>query len=379
MASGTGIGEFFVSLTVDAASGALTVGNLVSQFGALEIATVAEIGVLWELGVQLANVVDQGMKMSLGFEQFTMHTGLSAQALQKWQIVAQQSHASAQDVTSSLENITKGLALIGIGQDTPLLKTLQLLSISARDAHGDLKNADQIMTEIRHRLGVATPNVSTQELALSWAGINANLRETMLLSDHAFNKRGGLVPGMSAGQERNLDHLRETLVEIELKARQIGIDIGSSISPELEAWAKWTTKIVEDMISIVTWVLKLQPVKNALTIGGASLNTVGDLLDVVAGKKLDVNDIYRQSERMGGAFADLHREFGWLVPPAPGLFAGGGASKTVSIDNHPTYHIHEAHNPAKIREVIDKDFSELVSKHIVDPSDQQRGSAGEGF
>ncbi len=115
MATGTGIGEFFISIAIDSANGQATVGNLVQSFGELEIATVAEIALLWEMAVLLAQVTDAGMKASLAFEQFSMHTGLSAQELQKWQIVAQQSHASAEDVTGSVEALTKHLANLAIG------------------------------------------------------------------------------------------------------------------------------------------------------------------------------------------------------------------------------------------------------------------------
>jgi hypothetical protein len=194
----------------------------------------------------------------------------------------------------------------------------------------------------------------------------------MNLTDAVFSKRAALVPGMSADQERRLDELRQTFVDIELKAKQLGIDIASSVAPELETMAKWTAKILEDLIQIVGYVLKLAPVKNILNIGGASLNTVGDLLDVVAGKGLNVEDIYKQSARMGAGVAELHREFGAFVPEAAtGLFAGGG--KTVTIHQNPTYNIHGANDPHRVAAAIREHHEDMQ-----DVADQQINQVGHG-
>lgn len=374
MASGTGIGEFFVSLTVDAAEGSLTVGNLVQEFGQLEVATVAEIGLLWELGVLLARVTDAGIQASLGFAQFTMHTGLSAQQLQKWQVVAQQSHASAEDVTGSVENLTKHLANLAVGIPDAALGGLQQLFISPFGPDGRIKTAFQIMDELRMKLG-GIQDAAQQERILGALGVSPNLRETLLLTNDLFNQRAALVPGMSAEQQKSLDDLRQAFVEIELKAKQIGIDIAAGIAPELASVAKWTSRVLEDFILIGKEVLKFEPVKQILNIGGAAFSTVGDLLDVVAGKGLDLDDINKQNKRITGSASALYHDFFGAPPVSAGAEAATRPS-TVNIDKHDTYNIHDAHDPAKVKAVIEEHWDETMRKKTVDGFDRQLNNGG---
>lgn len=357
--TGTGIGEFFVSIGVDAAEGALTVSNLVSSFGQLEIATIAEIGVLWELGVRLAAITDAGIQAALGFEQFSMHTGISAQALQHWQVVAEQSHASAQDVTTSMESVQKGLRMIGLGQDTPLLKALQFLGISAKDAFGNLKNADTVMTEIRHRLGVVTQDAATQELVLGWAGVNANMRETLLLSDDLYNKRAALVPGMSKAQEDRLDAMRQAFVEIELQSKQIGVNIAAWMAPAVTA----SIKMLEDAVGGLRALLARESAKNIYGekptpfLQALTSDKHGDLKETLFYKWF-----FSTPEERAGAS-------GGLAAPAMPAFAGTGGV-VVNVDKHDVIHVNEAHNPQKTLKAVQDNWDELM-KRSLDAFDQQ--------
>ncbi len=182
---------------------------------------------------------------------------------------------------------------------------------------------------------------------------------------------------MSADQEKALDNLRETFVEIQLKAKQLGIDIAANISPELQAMAKWSAMILEDFIMITKEILKLAPVKDLFTNGAASFATVGDLLNAVAGKGLDVADITKQSARMGGAYEDLHRQFGAFVPEAGrAIFAGAPGGAKVTIDKHDTYVIHDAHDPAKVKDVIERHWDEVMANKTVDGFDRQLNNGG---
>lgn len=366
MASGTGIGEFFVSLTVDAASGAMTVGNLVQSFGALEIATVAEIGLLWELGVQLARITDEGIKAAFGFEQFTMHTGLSAQELQKWQIIAEQSHASAQDVTGSVENLTKHLANLAIGIPDSSLASLQQLGISAFGAGGKLKTAFDILGEVQQRLGVITKDAGQQERILAGLGISPNLRETLLLTQDAAKGLGGLAHGMTAGQEAELDGMYQRMKRIELVAKDIAIDIAA-------------------------WVASINKASGALDV---ILTVFKGARDIVEGK----NDLFKAPPLEPGQ-NPLDRRFDqslmyklFFAPnpnagPTPidrlmgaeanvPAVAGAGAASNITIDKHDTYIIHDAHNPEAVKGVIERHWDDLMSRKTVDGFDRQNGNSG---
>lgn len=368
MPSGTGIGEFFVSIGVDAAEGALTVGNLVQGFGNLEIATIAEIGLLWEMTIQLGRATDAGIKAALGFEQFTMHTGLSAQELQKWQIVAQQSHASADDVTGSVENLTKHLANLAVGIPDSSLASLQQLGISAFEASGKMKTAFQILGEVRARLAATTADAGQQERILAGLGISPNLRETLLLSEALFKERRSFVPGMSVDQEKKFDHLRETMVEIELRTRQIGTNIAAWISPAVQ-------KIFDIFNTVAGEELKG---------GSAWMDAIKRSQDSMDRAKKEGRPFEFKDSVLGQIIFGVDRGVGknyvpqFTDPSQLGVrdYVTARTPPQVNIEKHDTYNIYDANDPQKVKEVIERHWDETLQKKTVDGFDRQLNNGG---
>ncbi len=365
MASGTGIGEFFVSLTVDAASGALTVGNLVQEFGALEVATVAEIGLLWELAVQLARVTDEGLKASLGFAQFTMHTGLSAQELQRWQIVAEQAHGSAADVAGTVENLTKHLANLAIGIPDSSLGSLQQLGISAFGAGGKLKDAFQILGEVRQRLGVITQDAGQQERILSGLGISPNLRETLLLGQSQFDALAATAHGMTAAQQGSFDEMRQGFVRIHLVAQDIGRDIGAWVA-DLDR-ATGSLKAVETIFRGIRSAVEGKT--EALKVPEDQHRGLG------GGRAFEDSLMYKLffEPHPEAPQSPLEKLLGLREPAAP---AAAGAGTTVHIDKHDNYVISSPANPKTIEDIIEKSWDDLMVRKTVDGFDRQTNNGG---
>lgn len=365
MASGTGIGEFFVSLTVDAASGALTVGNLVQSFGELELATIAEIGALWQMGIAMARMVDEGMKLSLGFEQFTMHTDMSAQALQRWQRVAELSHASASDVTSSVESLSKSLSNLELGKSNPSLESFQRMGVNFLDAKGHAIATADALDLIRKHLGEIQGGARQQENVLAGLGISANLRETMLLSDRVFDERAGSAHGMTEAQEKSFDNMRQHMVRIHLIAQDIGRDIGSWIA-DLDRATGALSKVegfFKGIRDVLEGKLKLpQESDKQKGIDAQERSFVRSIFN------LNPGDISAH-DQLAGWMNRMFGSSGVALPPEP---AGGfrTAAPDVTVNYAPTYNIHDATNPAKVKDIIDKDFPEMIKRHVIDQFDQ---------
>lgn len=373
MASGTGIGEFFVSLTVDAAEGALTVGNLASGLSQLEVATVAEIGVLWELGMRLADIVDQSMKLALGFEQFTMHTDISAQTLQRWQTVAERSHGTAEEATKALEGLSKGMFEIGIGHPNALLKALNILNIAPRDALGNLKSADQILTDIRHHLGSIHGAVQ-QEGVLGMAGISPNLRESLLLNDQAFNARATVF--MDADQEKKLDRLRQQFVDIGIELKKISVVIASDIAPEIGKWVGYVGELITKFEALYKLPIFQQFIKPIAQTGKALYAIAGDAMNSYVGK-FDPADLAKQWKNITGANDQFWNAATGLHPSLGAQSqAARPAPSVVHIDKHDTLNFHDAHKPDKIAEVLDRHWDEIMGRRTLNPWNQLADSGG---
>lgn len=381
MANGTGIGEFFISLTVDAANGALTVNELVQGMGALEVATLAEIGLLWELAVQLARITDEGIKASLGFAQFSMHTGLSAQELQKWQIVAEQAHGSAGDVTQSVESLTRKLADMETGgTGGGALGALQRLFISPFGADGRPKQAFAVLDEVRARLG-SIHTAAQQEAILGALGISPNLRETLLLSETAFQQLAGVAHGMTKGQQEDFDELRGHFVRIHLVAQDIARDIGD-----------WVAKLDKASGALSGVESFFRGIRNLLE-GKSDLFKLSPEQEAQYQKNKREEDA--QLERMRSFFSPsketgaeaVRRLLDELRRPADAGYLSPGdfqrnierqderAGRTVVIDKHDTYHI-ETNDPEAMKKEIEKHWDETFQKKTIDGFDRQLNNGG---
>lgn len=365
-AAGQGIGEFFVSLTVDAASGELTVSNLVSAMGNLEVATVAEIGALFSMGIALARIIDQAVELSLGFSQFAMHTGLSTQELQKWQRVAEQSHASANEVTQSVENLTKKLANLAVGIPDAALGAFQQLGVSPFDPiTKKAKNAFQVLEEVRRALrGVR--DAAQQERIITTLGLSPNLRETLLLADGLFEKRAQIVPGLSKDQLAQFDHLRQTFVEIELRTRQIGQNIASWVSPVVQKFFDFVNFVAESQLKGgAAWGAAFDRARAADKASRAAGRGGLDFKDSVLGQIIfGVDKGQRYTPQLPG-----------VGPSAAAATEARGAGSVV-IDKHDTYQIYEATDTAKVRQVIEQSWDDTLRRKTLDGFDRQQGNGG---
>lgn len=367
--NGQGIGEFVVSLFIDAADGGLTVRNLISGFGDLEVATVAEIGALWELAMGFARVIDSGMQASLAFTQFTMHTGLSAQALQRWQIAAKLSHATADDVTSSVENLAQHLANLAVGIPDSALQSLQQLNITGLDSMGKPKDAFQMLDEISARLGQAATDAAQQERILKGLGISPNLRELLLLSAKAREGRMSFVPGMSSAQEKQLDRLRQKFVEIELKAQQIGIDIAAWAAPGIVRFFE----VVDRMFTVLRATADFERTGFKAWADAYSSADAARLRGEKGGRPMAFDETVLGQILFGKPTGTPVDNLALSDRSFLGL---GGGGVTVRIDKHDAFHIHDAHDPAKIRDVIERDWDDLLRRRTVDAFDQQNNNGG---
>ncbi len=225
------LGEFVIDLFVNAAEGSLTVSKLVSTMGELEVSTLGEIGLLWEMAVRLADVTDSSIKTSLSLQNFVTATGLSTQGLQEFQRVALLTGASSDAAQSGIMNLTKGLEDIREGKPSGVYRALTFLGIGAVDSAGQIKSAYQIIQDLEHSSVFKNLSAPVRTARMQDLGLDPSLARALLLSDEQRKALSGEAYGFSDSQQKQFLALYEQMIRMEMKAKDIGITIAAWISP----------------------------------------------------------------------------------------------------------------------------------------------------
>jgi len=220
---GTRIGEFFVDLVVDAATGNLSVRQLVAAFGELESTSLGGVyGVSKIVGAMLDLAV-ASIDAAAGLMDLETRTGLSAQAIQKWQIAAQRANVSAATINTTIFGFQRAMAAMEMKKDMPW--ALQLLKIDPYldKAHHKLKSVMAIVTEMSKRGAFWKLSPGVREAALGTIGVPSEMLLIMeKIRRGKWQKMLDEAGGITAEQMAPLTDIHNEMTEIRLLARDIG-------------------------------------------------------------------------------------------------------------------------------------------------------------
>jgi len=214
------VGEFFVDMGINASPGATTLKDFLGTMGKMRMSTLATIGALGTIGGYIMGTVDQASNAAVAFQKFSNRTGLSAQELQRWQIVAKQANVSADAVAGSVMNLQSRLANVRLtGQG---IKPFQILGISP------LGNAFDILTKLRARMGEVSPDVFTN--LIQEMGLDPSMVNVLKLSDKEFANFVDTARGMTPEVESNILKMTEAFNQLWLKIKDINYEIANMAS-----------------------------------------------------------------------------------------------------------------------------------------------------
>lgn len=217
------LGEFFIDLIVDSSKGELTVSDLVTKMGELEVATIGAVGALFQIGAKLAGFTDISIKTALGLEEYATLTGESTDALQRWQRVAAHANVSGEAVSKTFMGLSSSIAAMNRGGGTGRLQPL--IDILGINPSG--KSPEQILQFIQHSKRFAALSNKAKTDLLEAAGIAPMLANVFKLSSTEFEKQGGLVEGMSKESVDKFSNIAGVLADISSIAKQIAMDIAT--------------------------------------------------------------------------------------------------------------------------------------------------------
>lgn len=253
------LGEFFMDLVVNAGSGEMTIKGLISKMGELEAVTVGQIGVLYELGVRLAELSDHSVKTALGLKSFTSITGESTIKLQSWRAAAEMVNVSAETVDSTFTNLKKGLEDMRWGEATGILSgAVQVLGI---DPTG--KDVFQVMDSISAKLKEKYGNDQAAKVhVLDIMGMDANM---IRLLDMTSAQRKNAAEGahiMSKKEQEDFIKIEHAMIRINREIKKFGLEIAAAFSPSMLSGLKTMLEVTKGMaeaarLSVEGWKMLL--------------------------------------------------------------------------------------------------------------------------
>ncbi len=176
----------------------------------------------------IKRLTTDAMQAAIAFKQFEVETGSSAQELQKWQAVAEQTNQSAESVTAAIKAIVSNQEKIRLGQGD--ISGYQLLGIDPR------QDPFKILEELREKTQGLSEGM--RKNILSQIGVGSGLLQTLNLTRDQFDEmaaRAWII------QPKAIETLNQTKASVDLATRAVGYmkaQIAVGLSPQIRKASK---------------------------------------------------------------------------------------------------------------------------------------------
>jgi hypothetical protein len=315
---GLKIGEFFVSLAVDAASGSLSVSQLIGKMGQLEVASVAGVAGFARVGQALLGMAQQAVDAAAGLSSLQDVTGADPKMVQQWENAAQRMNVSSGTIISAIRGVNQMMGAIAERRQGPPMELSGWLGITPQkgvDASGRpvMKSFFDLMHEIAapgSKYWGYTPQVQQQLLGGAFPGADKDSIFRILNEMRTGKFRPQDVGVLEDRQVSDLKRVRQD----EVKVGQQLTGIFDKLLLGGDAFAKILSAISDKLTVLDKWLASKQ--------GQGVLATTGDAL----------SDIVRHGGnpytlgRDAGHF--LAEEFGFKPAAAP-----RGGTEPIKLDD----------------------------------------------
>lgn len=224
-------------------------------------------GLMAGLGAAIANVNKDAFASSTSFKQFEIETGASAQTLQKWQSVAEQTGQSADSVTNSVKSLADNLAKIRRGEGNP-----QAFNVLGIDPN---QNPFAILEQFK----AATANLSASARK-DWAsmmGIDSGLLQTLELSSEQFNQMSSHGFLISDGAIESLNSAKGSLNLAGRAVKWLKSEIAVGLAPEIKGLSSQFVNFIK--LNRDGFVKGFKTALDILSKFFGALNNAGKMLD----------------------------------------------------------------------------------------------------
>jgi hypothetical protein len=199
----------------------------------VKIGLIATTAIAAGTSIAIKKITSDAMKAAVAFKQFEIETGASAQELQKWQSVAEQTNQSAESVSSAIKAIVSNQEKIRLGQGD--ISGFQLLGIDPR------QDPFKILEELRVK--TKDLNDGMKKNILSQMGVGAGMLQTLSLTRKEFDKMADRAWIISP---QAIETLNKTKSAVDLASRavnymktQIAVGLSPQIRKSTKDFQKW--------------------------------------------------------------------------------------------------------------------------------------------
>lgn len=147
----TKVGEFFLEMAVDAASGNLSVRQLMGALGELEVVGVGTVGILSKVAETLYGMAKAATDTAVELTELQQITGAEPRIVQQWEKAAVSIGAHTGSVVKSIQAVNTLMSHIASGGDIPAeFGRIGLVPYKGQTAGGEpiMKTYQDLMTEI---------------------------------------------------------------------------------------------------------------------------------------------------------------------------------------------------------------------------------------
>jgi hypothetical protein len=220
--------------------------TLTSRIGPLggALSALAPVATVGGLAALVGRTIEAGDK----FNDLSQRTGVSVESLAKFNKAAATSGTDIDAVAKSLGKLSKGMYEAAETGKGPTADALKALGISAKDAAGNLKNADQVTLEIANKFKTMPDGVEKTALAMQLFGKSGAEMIPML------NEGGAAIESLSvkmnAAFAKKADEYNDKLAALGGKVGALAAGITVALLPALDAVTTVLTAVVDGFSSL---------------------------------------------------------------------------------------------------------------------------------
>lgn len=285
----------------------------------VKVGLIATTAVATGTALAIRKITSEAMAGAVAFKQFETETGASAQELQKWQAVAEQTNQSAESVTSAIKSIVSNQEKIKLGQGD--ISGFQILGIDPRQ--DPFKILEELRTKSKDLSDGMKKNILTQ------IGVGAGMLQTLNLTRKEFDEMADRAWIISP---QAIETLNQTKSAVDLAARSINY-MKTQIAVGLSPQTKMITKDFQKWMKVNEKGI-IEGFKKGFKFVTMFVKAVYNAGSVINGAISSTDGLGRSIKRFLGLFIALNAIL--LVSPI-GLITAGIILLVAVLDDLSTY------------------------------------------